>query len=103
VLESETVRSGHKEVPSEEEIRMGYGIGIGIVLIVIGCILTFALQVDIPGIGDDTLGIILIVAGVVAIILGFVMAAMRGRSRQVTEVRGDRGTTVQETRRDDVV
>ncbi|MFW6599787.1 DUF6458 family protein [Propionibacteriaceae bacterium Y2011] len=82
---------------------MGYGIGIGIVLIVIGAILVFALQVDIPGIGDDTLGIILIVAGVAAIILGFVLAALRGRSRHVTEVRGQQGTEVRETRRDDVV
>jgi len=69
---------------------MGYGIGIGIVLIVIGCVLRFALQVDIPGVGDDTLGLILIIAGIVAIILGLVLAVLRGRSRQVTEVRTPR-------------
>lgn len=67
---------------------MGYGIGIGILLIVIGCILRFALQVDIPGVGDDTLGLILIIAGVVAVILGLVLAAMRRKTTQVTEVRG---------------
>ncbi|QIM22191.1 hypothetical protein G7075_15340 [Phycicoccus sp. HDW14] len=51
-------------------------IGLGIVLIVIGAILSFALNVDIPGIDDDTLGFILMAAGVVAILLSF---AMRGR------------------------
>lgn len=52
-------------------------IGLGIVLIVIGAILSFALNVDVPGIDDDTLGFILMAAGVVAILLSF---AMRGRS-----------------------
>ena len=51
-------------------------IGLGIVLVVIGAILVFALNVDIPGVGDDALGYILIVAGVLAIILSF---AFRGR------------------------
>ena len=51
-------------------------IGLGIVLIVIGAILAFALNVDIPGVGDDTLGWILIIAGVLAILLSF---AFRGR------------------------
>lgn len=51
-------------------------IGLGIVLIVIGAILSFAINVDIPGVSDDTLGYILIIAGILAIILSF---AMRGR------------------------
>ena len=38
-------------------------IGLGIVLIVIGAILAFALNIDIPGVGDDTLGYILMAAG----------------------------------------
>lgn len=82
---------------------MGYGIGIGIFLIVLGCIFTFALEVNIPGVAQGTLGIILIVAGIVAIVLGLVMALLRGRSRQVTETRGPAGTTVSESRRDDVL
>jgi hypothetical protein len=52
-------------------------IGLGIVLVVLGAILSFALNVDIPGMDDDTLGFILMAAGVVAILLSF---AMRGRS-----------------------
>src|SRR6478735_930992 len=52
-------------------------IGLGIVLIVIGAILAFALNIDIPGVGDDTLGYILMAAGVVAIILSFAMTRRR--------------------------
>ncbi len=63
------------------------GIGIGIVLIVLGAIFLFALNVDIPFFTDDTLGIILIVAGVIAIVLALVMNAQRGRTRHVQENR----------------
>jgi hypothetical protein len=42
-------------------------LGAGITLVVIGAILTFALTIDIPGIGKDTLGIILMVGGLLAI------------------------------------
>ena len=52
-------------------------IGLGIVLIVIGAILAFALNVDLPGIDDNTLGYILIIAGVVAILLSFALARRR--------------------------
>ena len=54
------------------------GIGLGIVLIVVGAILVFALDANLPFVSDDTLGIILIVAGVVALILSLVMNAQRG-------------------------
>ena len=65
------------------------GIGIGIVLIVLGAILLFALNVDIPFFTDDTLGIILIVAGVLALVLALVMQAQRGRTKHVQENRYD--------------
>jgi len=60
-------------------------IGLGIVLIVIGAILAFALNVDIPGVGDDTLGYILMAAGLLAIILSF--AATRRRPVGYTTTR----------------
>jgi len=41
------------------------GIGTGIVLIALGLILLYALEVDIPYVGDDALAWILILAGVV--------------------------------------
>ncbi len=71
-------------------------IGLGIVLIVIGAVLAFALKVDIPGVGDDTLGYILMIAGVVAILLSFAMTRRRStgytttRESQVDPVSGSR-------------
>ena len=61
------------------------GIGTGIVLIVIGAVLLFALDFNLPFFTDDTLGIILIVAGVLAIILTLVLNAQRTRTRHVVE------------------
>lgn len=63
------------------------GIGIGIVLIVIGAILLWAVQVNIPFVSDDTLGIILIVAGILAVILALVMNAQRTRTKHTQENR----------------
>ena len=71
-------------------------IGLGIVLIVIGAILAFALNIDLPGVDDNTLGYILIVAGIVAILLSFAMARRRPvgytttRESQVDPVSGSR-------------
>ncbi|MGY4719797.1 DUF6458 family protein [Naumannella cuiyingiana] len=59
-------------------------IGIGIVLLVAGLILAFAWDGNIPGMDDDTLGYILLGAGILSIILGLIMTAMRRRS-SVTE------------------
>jgi hypothetical protein len=63
------------------------GIGIGIVLIVIGAILLWAVQADLPFVSDDTLGIILIVAGILAVILALVMNAQRTRTKHTQENR----------------
>ena len=63
------------------------GIGLGIVLIVVGAILLFALDANLPLVTDDTLGIILIVAGVVALILALVMNAQRSRTTTRVEER----------------
>lgn len=63
------------------------GIGLGIVLIVVGAILLFALNVDLPLVSDDTLGIILIIAGVLSLVLALVLNAQRSRTRHVQETR----------------
>ena len=63
------------------------GIGVGIVLIVIGAILLFALDVDLPFVSDDTLGLILLLVGVLAVVLALVMNAQRSRTRHVQETR----------------
>ena len=65
------------------------GIGVGILLIVLGAILLFALNVNLPFVSDDTLGIILIVAGALALVLALVMQAQRSRTRHVGEKRYD--------------
>ena len=65
------------------------GIGLGIFLLVIGAILLFALNVNIPYVSDDTLGIILIVAGAVTLLLAIVLQAQRGRTTHVQENRYD--------------
>ena len=65
------------------------GIGLGVVLLVLGLIFTFALQIDIPGLGDQALGWILILGGIVSIILGLVMNKQRSESRHVEERRYD--------------
>jgi uncharacterized membrane protein HdeD (DUF308 family) len=65
------------------------GIGAGIVLIVIGAVLLFALNIDMPFVSDDTLGIIFIVAGALALILALVMQAQRSRTKHVEENRFD--------------
>lgn len=79
-------------------------IGLGIVLIVLGAILSFVLQIDVPGIDDDMLGWILMGAGLLAIILSF---ALRGRSRPAgytttrsSQVDPTSGSRVEETRVD---
>ena len=63
------------------------GIGLGIVLIVIGAILLFALNINIPYVSDNTLGTILIVAGAITLILALVMNAQRSRTKHVQENR----------------
>lgn len=65
------------------------GIGVGIFLLVVGAILLFAVQVNIPMVSDDTLGVILMVAGVLAIGLALVMNAQRSRTKHVQENRYD--------------
>lgn len=55
-------------------------IGTGIVLFVIGAILTFAVNVDVPGISLDLIGYILMGAGVVVFVLGLVFMLRKRQS-----------------------
>lgn len=64
------------------------GLGLGIVLIVLGLIFGLGV-VNIPGldqyVATETLGWILLAAGVLAIVLGLVMNKQRGETRHVEE------------------
>ena len=67
------------------------GIGIGILLLVIGLILLFAIE-DFPASVQDvvdptTVGVILVIAGVLALVLGLVMNNQRSKTTHVEERR----------------
>ena len=63
------------------------GVGVGVVLLVVGAILYWAVEVDIPGVSDNTLGIILRVDGVIAIVLALITNQQRSRTKVVEERR----------------
>ena len=63
------------------------GIGLGIVLIVVGAIFLFALNVNVPFVSDDTFGMILIVAGVIALVAALVLNTQRTRTKHTQENR----------------
>jgi hypothetical protein len=67
-------------------------IGGSIFLIAVGAILYFATNVHVAHVSIDTVGVILMVAGVAGLVLGFVQQGMTSRRarRQVT-VEGRRG------------
>ena len=52
-------------------------VGTGIFLIVVGLIVRYALNVNISGLEEGTLGAILIAAGVVVAVLGLIAAPFR--------------------------
>jgi hypothetical protein len=67
------------------------GIGLGILLLVIGLILLFAIK-EFPAAVQDvvdpgTVGWILVIAGVLALVLGLVMNNQRSRTTHVEERR----------------
>ena len=55
------------------------GIGISVFLLAVGAVLTFALDVTVSGINLDTVGIILMIAGVLGIVVDLVIFAPRRR------------------------
>ncbi|WP_309066635.1 DUF6458 family protein [Microbacterium sp.] len=59
-------------------------IGTGIVLFVIGAILTFALNVQVDWADLDLIGYILMGAGVVVFLVGIILLARRRRTDVVT-------------------
>lgn len=73
-------------------------IGTGIVLVVIGAILTFALDLQVEGINLDLVGYILMVAGAVVFIIGLVLM-MRKRTSVTTVHNGTDGANGSVTER----
>jgi len=62
-------------------------IGGGVTLLVVGAILMFALEVDVPGIGTDALGIILMLGGAVLLVLGLVTETQHRRGGTLVDDR----------------
>jgi hypothetical protein len=59
--------------------------GLGIFLIVVGAIIRYALDVEIVGVEEDTLGLILILGGLAIILLWLVWLLSVGRRPAVDE------------------
>ncbi|MBM7831360.1 cytochrome c biogenesis protein CcdA [Agromyces cerinus] len=64
-------------------------IGLGILLVAIGAVLTFALNVTVDWIDLDLVGYILMIAGAVVIIFGLVFMMRRRRSISTTSTTTD--------------
>jgi len=73
------------------------GLGLGIILIVIGAILSFAVKGDFEGVDLVTIGYILMGAGVLTLILGMVMNNQRANTSHREVV--DRKDTVERRNR----
>lgn len=75
------------------------GIGVGLFLIAIGAILTFALNIDISGFNLDVVGWILMLTGAVGI--GLTLTVWKPRQRRVVTERRrppDEPDTIEERR-----
>jgi NADH:ubiquinone oxidoreductase subunit 6 (subunit J) len=59
-------------------------IGFGLVLIVVGAILKFAVTVSAKGFDINAAGLIAIWAGAVAVVIGLMLILLGGRSRTTT-------------------
>lgn len=69
---------------------MGAIVG-GVILVVIGAIISYALEIELPGIDSGTLGMILMVAGVVLFLIGLLLM-LRSRRTVVSTHRDAHGT-----------
>lgn len=67
------------------------GLGLGIVLLVVGAILSFAVKDNISGVNLVTVGYILMGAGLLSLIMGLVMQRQRTNTthREVIDRRDD--------------
>jgi hypothetical protein len=62
------------------------GIGIGIALLVVGAILSFAVRDNVPGVNLGMIGYICMGAGVLALVLSVVLNAQATRTKHTSVV-----------------
>ncbi|HVV74588.1 MAG TPA: DUF6458 family protein [Mycobacteriales bacterium] len=75
------------------------GIGVGLFLIAVGAVLTWAVNATVSGVDINTVGVILMIVGAVGLVLDLIIfAPRRHSSRTVTSggVPMNGGTVVQE-------
>lgn len=77
------------------------GIGIGIVLLVVGAILAFAVKATVAGIDIHIIGYIVMAGGLLALIIGLVVQLPRSRRARSTAVTTDDAGRHYVTERDD--
>jgi uncharacterized membrane protein HdeD (DUF308 family) len=65
------------------------GVALGVILVLAGAIIYWALNLNLDFVNDETLGIILMVVGVLAIVLSLIMNAQRNRTKHIEERRID--------------
>lgn len=76
-------------------------LGLGIILLVVGAILTFAISANVEGANLAMIGYILMGAGGIALLVGLVQQASGGRRvRSTREVTDDGDTVIEEKRID---
>ena len=62
------------------------GIGLGIFLIAVGAIVVFALDADLPGVEDFSLGWILMALGLASLVIGLIMNQQRAHTSHTSRV-----------------
>jgi len=63
------------------------GIGVSVFLIAVGAILTFAVHATLSGVSIQTIGVILMVVGVIGLLVTMLIFAPRRSARGVVEER----------------
>lgn len=77
------------------------GIGIGVVLLVIGGILAFAVDFDISGVDIHIVGYIVMAGGLIALLFGLAVQLPRSRRNRSTAITTDQAGRQYVTERDD--
>lgn len=74
------------------------GIGVGLLLVAVGAVLTFAVNVTTTGFNLNTIGVMLMIVGALGVLLDLVIFAPRRRTVAVSDSPvGARRTVVDET------
>lgn len=79
------------------------GIAVGVVLLVVGAVLAFALKIHIAGVDIHLIGWIVMAAGLLSLIVGIAIQLPRSRRTRSTAVTTDAAGRHYVTERDDRV